>query len=386
VSASVRLASPADAGTLVALIERCFGSNYHYRDALDPKWVAALLTRRDQWWVLATVGADALASCRVVTSTRRADGACLFTTMAVCPEHGSRGLGTAVFDFADSLAKQRFRVGLAEARRSMRPAQMLLERRGFVPVGSDLDFDPRTRAGEHSSYMKLYAAASAPERMPARVLPSLEGLACHALGQLSPSSANTLALDGGAAWPRADEGALRVEDGRSWPALAAIEATWSPSMLVDHACEPWTTRHPPRAMVLAKGGVARAVLRYRVLGEGDKAELTQLRGVDRCSMATLLRRAVIAQPWSYLRANLTASDPGLQALLIELGFVAAAYHPALARAARGGFVDVVRLVRTTRPIEFQLGACTEAGRSCVDALTGRRTNKPWTSSALRSSA
>lgn len=365
--AEIRKAGPGDAVGIRRVFRAAYGDDYLSPEVYDlsalERWIAA---KRTVVFVAVRPGGEVVGTAALDLRARRRGRVGEFGRLCVHPASRGRGLGCRLMKARLAPAERRILVGCSETRAASPAATAVGLRHGFRPVG----FLPSKDrfAGRESSILMLRSFADAFDRrrtLP-RIIPAAAPVAREALAALGlPDNLEVVPFAPGTPEPgivvRAVSG-----PGPGVEVLAAIAGgrengglTWR-----------WSRRH--------RHGVLRSV----------RAESPAVRAA---LLGAMVERAERRGAF-YLEADVPATDPGLQATLVELGFGAGGYLPAAASGPEGR-IDLLRMIRVDpaadlgpmdlHPAARRMAALVAAGSQRASPVPGVPATRPGIRTSLR---
>jgi GNAT superfamily N-acetyltransferase len=374
---SVREATGRDVAAIREIFVACYGTDY-----TDPRYYDdALLTRlvySDDSLLL--VAEDAEAGRVVGTASvdlevgARSDLVGEFCRLAVHPAHRQRGVGKLLLGERLRRVGGRLQVGLVEARATHPYSLRIAESHGFAVVG----FLPeRWRVRERESLallVRYFGSALELRDNHPRIIPEAHALAHAALENCS-LPADVIVDEDATAYPPGAGFDVQELTTEGYAALLRIERgrvrhreIFGPNRL-HYGIFRLQSRHS-RYLIAREGGRVAGAVGF-TLDAVDKAvrvfELIALHdGVVRFLLGDLERAC--REEWDCLvEVDVSAHAPRMQRTLLELGFLPAAYLPALVfdEVKR---VDVVKMIRLLSPPQVRADGLTPSCRAMAELV------------------
>ncbi|NIP99870.1 MAG: GNAT family N-acetyltransferase [Nitrospinaceae bacterium] len=373
----VREAREEDVGKIRDLFQIVYGPDYPHRNFLDETWLKRSIFNDDVLLLVAEdkTGGKLLGSASVLFDTgTHSDLVGEFGRLVVRPEARKLSIGKALMAKRVEFIQNRLHVGIVENRTVHPYSQRISVDRGFASVG----FLPLKNRFHERESMALFArhfgqALSMRCNNP-RVIPEAHGLAHFALKNCSlPPDA--IIDDDSPAYPHAHDYSLEELTDTSLPPLIRIERgrvrrreIFGPVGL-QYGFFQLRVRSAHYLVARERtGGPIAGAIGY-ILDPEDKNMrvfelIVQTDEVIGFLFQSLLDRCQNKWGIEYMEVDVSAYSPRMQRTLLELGFLPAAYIPAMVfhEVER---LDVLRMVRLLVP--FELGEIELAPQAQVIA-------------------
>lgn len=351
--AEIRVAEERDVEGIRTVLQAVYGADYAYPQYYDLTFLKRLVFADNALMLVAEADGQVVGTAAVVLESGAfTDLVGEFGRLAVLPEYQGRGIGGDLMTARLDRVRDQLHVGFVEARTVHDRAQRIAVHHGFSPVGflpMNLQFGARR---ESTAYLVTYfGPALGLRRNHPRIVPEvmpLAGFAMDAVGLQADFIVDETApplgyTDGLVFEEMTAEGyapLLRIERGR------LLQRDVFGPMRLQYGFFRLQARNS-RYIVARRHGTILGALGFI----HDTAERTARvfemihveDGVVRALLGELERRCVEELEVAYIEIDVNAHTPGVQRTLIELGYVPAAYIPALAfhRVER---IDVVKMI------------------------------------------
>ena len=345
----VREAAEEDARAIRDVFEAVYGPAYPYRDFYDTQWLKRSIFTDDVLTLVAEVGGQVVGTASIIYSAGAlSDLVGEFGRLAVHPDARGRGIGKTLMRHRIEFAERRLHAGIIENRTAHPFSQRIALDYGFLLVGF-LPLKHSFRVGERESvaiFHRLFGSSVDLRKNHPRVIPEAHTLAHLALARCElpddlvvdeaahpyPSSSGFISSD----FTNETMGALlRIERGR-----VAHREVYGPIRLhygffkISARNASYIVAHDGEngPLVGAIGYLhdeyEQTIRIFELIARSDDA--------PRYLFEQLVKRG---REWGveYLEVDVSAHAPRMQRTLVELGFMPAAYVPALV------FVDVERV-------------------------------------------
>ncbi len=357
----VRDASETDIDSLRELFVASYAGAYPFEGFLDRDWLLRSIYRDDiQVLVAEDTSTGALVGTGSVVFDLGTDSDLLgeFGRLAVHPDARGRGVGRLLMEGRCRFAAERMHVGIAQNRCVHGFSQRISKAFGFAPVG----FLPMKYMMSHRESVVLWARhfgqALEHRRNHPRVIPEVHGLATMALNGFG--LADDVVVDESAE-PVGPAGHAQLEEltDHGMPALLRLERgrtrdreVFGPLRLHFGLFQ---IRARSASYVVARSATTGAVLGaigyvHDELNRGFQVfELIARDATLQTTLFQALHDRAEALDVVYIEVDVSAHAPRLQRTLFEMGFLPAAYVPAMVfdRVER---LDVVKFVHVTEPL------------------------------------
>lgn len=382
----VRNAHERDVDELRGIFAAVYTQNYPFEGFDDRDWLLGAVYRDDIAMLVAEEVATGklLGTASVVFDLGTAsDLLGEFGRLAVHPEARGRGIGHQLMEGRCRFAAERIHVAIAQNRCVHPWSQQLSLRHGFVPVG----FLPTKYTIDHRESVVLWArhfgrALDYRKNHP-RIVPEVQGLATLSLEACGLADDAIVDESARAGLP-GDDVLLEELTRRGMPALLRIERgrvrkreVFGPLQL-NHGF--FRISAQQATYILARHSRTNAVMGaigfvHDPVNQG--LQVSEVIARDASLQATLFRALLTrADEWDvkYLEVDVSAHAPELQRTLVDLGFVPAAYVPAMVfdQVER---IDVVKFVRLEGVVDLGELVLLDPSRQVADEVVGRLANR-----------
>lgn len=358
----VREAIQQDVGDICEIFRSCYGADYPYAQFYDPQQLTKLVYSEDTLLLVAedTTSGEIIGTASVILEIGAySDLVGEFGRLAVHPRARQRGAGKLLMNRRLELVRDRLHMGLIEARVAHPYTLRIAESQGFQLVG----FLPLkmivSRRESVALLVQHFGNALELRRNHPRIIPE-----AYALANLALSNCNVpidaVIDEQSAPYPYRDDFELEELSTDGYAALLRIERgrlrsreIFGPIRLhygffKIHARKSRYLISRDRGQVRGAIGftvdeVERAVRIFELITPDDEAIRFLLGELER----------MCRQQWdiAYLEVDVSAFAPRMQRTLLEIGFLPAAYIPAMVfhEVER---LDVVRMARLLTPLEL----------------------------------
>lgn len=386
----VREANEADVDGIREVFVAIYGEHYPYGNFYD------------EWWLKRSIYSDdILLLVAEETATHRVYGTASvvfdvgahsdlvgeFGRLAVHPDARGHGLGGQLMEARIAYIENRLHLGLVENRCTHPYSQRISRDAGFAPVG----FLPMKHCvgGQESIslWCRHFGQALRLRRNHPHIVPEAATLAALAMDACGlPRDA--IIDEEAPAYP--PQGGLTFEelDSEGLPSLLRIERgrvrnreIYGPIRL-QYGFFRLTAKRATFLLAREAAGVRRGAVAGAVgFIHDDQAGVVRIfelichsdRAI-RCMLAELMRRC--REEWNtrYVEVDVSAHAPRMQRTLVELGFLPAAYVPAMVfdQVER---LDVIRMVQLLVPVDVGPVALTEEAQVYADLVVGALARK-----------
>lgn len=362
----VREAREEDVDGIRTVFLATYGNTYPYPNYLDDWWLKRSIFAED---ILMLAARDTLDGRVVGTASVVFDAGANsdllgeFGRLAVHPDARGRGVGAMLMDARVQFCQRRLHVGIVENRTVHDRSQRISERHGFVSVGFlplKLLFDDRESV---SMYVRPFGPALGLRHGHARIVPEVHGLAHLALDrcglpfdpivdEVSAPYPHESDFELGALTDRGLTPLLRIERGRvrNREIFGPMRLQYGAFMLMARRANYLVARQPVSGDT--RGPIAGAIGFIRDDHERMCKVFELIARTDEVVRFLWERLLAGCEEWGieYVGTDVSANAPRMQRTLLELGFLPAAYVPAMVfhHVERR---DVVRMVRLLVPPE-----------------------------------
>lgn len=355
----VREAEERDLPAIMEIFQLTYGKDYLYQGFYDEWWLKRSVFSDDILMLVAEDDERVLGTGSVVFDIgAHSDLIGEFGRLAVHPEARGRGVGKRIMEQRVALARPRLHVAIVENRTSHTYSQRISTAFGFAPVG----FLPlkHTFAARESIalYVQHFGSALRLRNNHPRIVPE-----AHALAHLALASCgleyDCIVDENSAPYPGGEEFALEELTAEGLPSLLRIERgrirnreVFGP-MRLQYGFFQLTARQATY-LVAREGGpdgpVAGAVGFIR--DDPDHAlRVFELIACSDHAIPFLFARLLERCRWwgmEYVEVDVSAHAPRMQRTLLELGFLPAAYVPAMVFHEVERF-DVIKMAKLLVP-------------------------------------
>lgn len=359
----IREAREADASQICEIFETTYGEHYAYRNFYDPYVVKKMIFSDDTVMFVAEdqETAEILGTASVLTEIGAyTDLVGEFGRLAVRPDARGRGIGTQLMEQRLACVEQgRLHVALSESRVTHPFSTRIGLHHGFAPLGF-LPLKLQMQWRESAALMiRYFGNALKLRRNNPRIIPEVYPLASLCLRNADVPQ-DAIVDDEAPSYPYDDnyqideltlEGyanLLRIERGR-----VTSREIFGPARL-NYGFFKLQARHSTYLIARRKNNIVGAV-GFTLDRQDNKVRVFELISLDddviRFLLAELERKCRLEWKVAYVEIDVSAYAPRMQRTLIELGFVPAAYVPALTfhHVER---LDLVKMVRLLVPLEL----------------------------------
>jgi len=359
----VREAVEDDVEPIRDIFASAYGEEYPYQHFYDPWWLKRSVFTDDILMLVAVDAAsgEVLGTGSVVFDVgAHSDLTGEFGRLAVSPAARGRGVGKLIMAKRVDFIRERLHVGIVENRTAHRYSQQISHAHGFAPVGFLPLKHKFTERESIALFVRHFGNAIALRCNHPRVVPEAHALAHMALDNCGlPDDA--IVDEDAAPYPRGSD-ELELEDltARGLPALIRIERgrvrnreVFGPvglqhgffklsrrqaTYLVAH--QPGAKRAVAGAIGYTRDDVEQSLRVFELIARSDE--------VVPVLFEALIERCRCEWGLAYVEVDVSAHAPRLQRTLVELGFLPAAYVPAMVfhQVER---LDVIKFVRLLCP-------------------------------------
>ena len=304
-----------------------------------------------------------------------------FGRLAVHPDARGKGLGNLLMKERVSRVKNQLHLGLVENRVAHPYSQKISIAHGFVPIGfipAKLRFKGRESI---ALYARYFGTALSLRRNNPRIVPESHRLASLALANCK-LPCDGIVDEGSTAYPYVDDYEVESLSADGYTSLLRIErgrvqnrAIFGPLQL---HCGLFQLRVSHSSYIIAKrDGQIVGALGFAVDDAENTARIFELISLDDQPIRFLLQRFLDqcrALGVELIHVDVSAYVPRMQRTLIELGFLPAAYIPAMVfqNVER---LDAVMMVRLLVPYGGKPPQLCEAGKPIADEVIERLLRK-----------
>jgi GNAT superfamily N-acetyltransferase len=374
----VRPAGPADVTGIRNLFRACYGSEYPHPEFYELEALTRLVYSDNQLLLVAVERAtnEILGTASVILETGAlSDLVGEFGRLAVLPKARHHGVGSSLMTERLRRVRDRLHVGVVDARVAHPFSVRIAEAHGFVPVG----FMPlKMQLRERESLCLLaqhFGDAKALRRNHPRVIPE-----AYALGQLALEHCripcDVIVDDTAPAYPSAQGLELRELTSEGYSTLLRIERGRTRHREI---FGPLRLHYGLFKLVAQRSHYLLALDRERIVGAvgwtADPIDRTirifEVIALDgptaRFLLAGLCSVCRDEGRVSFVEVDVNAHAPQMQRTLLELGFLPAAYVPAMVFSDVER-LDIVKMVRLFAPPDFPALELSPPVRSVADVV------------------
>lgn len=358
----IREAGPGDVAAIRDVFSACYGSDYPYEQYYDPEHLMRLIYSDAHVLLVAedTEAGRIVGTASVVLEMGAlSDLVGEFGRLAVHPDARRRGVGRRLMTERLARVRDRLHVGYVEARAAHSYSARIAEGHAFAPVGF-LPLKLRMRDRESVClFVQHFGDALSLRRNHPRVIPEAYALAECALDHCGlPRDA--IADEEAAAYPTAEGLTLRELTSEGYSPLLRIERgrvrhreIFGPLRL-HYGLFKLQVRHSHYLLAMegdrVRGGIGwnedlvdRTIRVFELIALDDAVARFLLAGLER----TVREGGRVC----FIEIDTSAHAPGLQRTLLELGFLPAAYVPAMVFSDVER-LDILKMVRLLVPPDF----------------------------------
>lgn len=387
----VREATEADVPQIRAIFESTYGEGYPYPFFYDEGWLKRSVFNDNILMLVAVepdTGAVLGTSSVVLDVGAHTDLIGEFGRLAVLPAARGRSVGKALMEARIRFVQDRLHVGVVENRCVHPFSQRISHAFGFAPVGFlPMKHRFHERRESVALFCRHFGDALDLRRNNPRVVPEVHpiahlamnscGLRCDVVvDESSPSYPGDAAFEMEELTARGLPSLLRIERGR-----VRDREIFGP-MRLQYGFFKLTARHANYLIARGEGAadspgpVAGAVGFIRDDIERGLRVFELIAGDERAIRPVLEKLLERCRGWSveYVEVDVSAHATRMQRTLVELGFVPAAYVPAMVfhHVER---LDTVKMIRLLTPLETGELALTEGARPVADLVLGALTRQ-----------
>jgi GNAT superfamily N-acetyltransferase len=373
-----REATSADVPAITEIFQACYGAAYSDSRFYDPSALNKLVISDDTLVLVAednTTGKILGTGSVILEVGAYADLTGEFGRLAVLPEARNRGIGKLLMEERLRLVESRLQLGLIEGRTAHPYTLKIAERHRFTPVG----FLPLKWQLQNRESIVLLArhfgnALELRKNHP-RLIPEAYPLACLALERCGVRP-DAIVDEEAAAYPAGNIYSLQELTTEGYAALLRIERgrvrnreIFGPMRL--HYGLFLVQARKSRYLIARENGAIAGAVGF-ILDPAEKVvrvfELISLHDdVVRFLLSEMER--LCRQEWQicYIEIDVSAYSPRMQRTLVEIGFLPAAYVPALVfhEVER---LDAIKMVRLLVPLQVELTQLTPHARMVAETV------------------
>jgi GNAT superfamily N-acetyltransferase len=374
----VRPAEPADVAAIRDLFRACYGIEYPHPEFYELDALTRLVYSDNQLLLVAadTETKEVLGTASVILETGAlSDLVGEFGRLAVHPRARHRKIGSSLMSERLRRVRDRLHVGLVDARVAHPFSMRISEAHGFAPVG----FMPlKMQLHERESLCVLaqcFGDAKALRRNHPRVIPEAYPLAQLALEHCG-IPCDVIVDETAAAYPPADELELRELTSDGYSTLLRIERG---RIRHREIFGPLRLHYGLFKLLAQRSHYLLALDRQRIVGAVgwtmDPIERT-IRIFEVIALDGPTARLLLAGldsvyrdegRVSFVEVDVNAHAPQMQRTLLELGFLPAAYVPAMVFSDVER-LDIVKMVRLLAPPDFPPLELSPRARAVADVV------------------
>lgn len=386
----VREAIEEDVQGIRDVFEAIYGEHYPYSSFYDEWWLKRSIYSDDILLIVAedVDTGDIRGTASVVLDVgAHSDLVGEFGRLAVHPDSRGHGLGTELMRARVRFVEQRLHLGLVENRCTHPYSQRISQAAGFSPVG----FLPMKHRFEQRESIALYCQhfgqALRLRRNHPRVVPEAATLAALAMDSCGlPRDA--IIDEDASAYPPQGELSFEELESADLPALLRIERgrvrnreIYGPVHL-HYGFFRLSAKRATYLLAREATGIRRgAVVGAVGFTRDEQSRVVRIfelichsdRGI-RCTLDELLRRCHEEWETEYIEVDVSAHAPRMQRTLVELGFLPAAFLPAMVfdQVER---VDIIRMVQLLVPLDLGPIELVDDAKVFADLVLGALARK-----------
>lgn len=373
----VREATEADVAGIRRVFQEAYGGGYAYPGFFDEAWLKRSVFADDILMLVAEVDGEVQGTASVVFDVgAHSDLLGELGRLVVSPSARGAGLGASLLAARIERIERRLHVAVVENRTAHSRSQRISEQQGFVAAGF-LPLKHRIEGRESIAlYVRHFGPALRLRKNHPRVVPEVYPLAHRVLGACGIEP-DAIVDEHAAPYPYDTDFVVEELTAEGLPALLHIERgrlrrreVFGP-MRLQYGFFKLQARqaHYLIARRSAEGPVAGAIGFIRDEDDDTLKVFELIAPTDDASRHLLVQLLDRAAAWgtTYVEVDVSADAPALQRTLGELGFVPAAYVPAMVfhDVER---LDVVRMVKLLGETEIGDVQLTPAARVVGDLV------------------
>jgi len=375
---AIRAARAGDVGAIRAIFQACYGCDYPYAQFYDLEELTRLVYSDHQLLLVAedVEKGRLLGTASVVLEIGAfSDLIGEFGRLAVLPDARQGGIGRLLMDERLARMRDRLHVGVVEARLAIPYSLRIAESSGFAPVGL---LPMKMQLKERESFCLLaqhFGESLLLRRNHPHVIPEVYPLAQLALTHCG-LTCDAIVDEDSQAYPDAGGFGMRELTTQGYAALLRIERgrvrhreIFGPRRLHDglfrlqseqsHYLLAMDGERIVGAVGWNRNPFDRMLRVFELIALDDSVSRGLLAGLERLSRE--------GEETSLIEIDVSAYAPRMQRTLLELGFLPAAYVPAMVFSDVER-LDIVRMVRLFVPPEFSAVALTERAQTVAETV------------------
>jgi len=374
----VRAARAGDVAAIRDIFQECYGRDYPYAQFYDLEELTRLVYSDHQLLLVAedTANHRILGTASVVLEVGAlSDLIGEFGRLAVRPDARHAGVGQLLMNGRLARVRDRLHVGIVEARLEIPYSLRIAEASGFVPVGL---LPLKMRLQDRESFCLLaryFGDALSLRRNHPHVIPEAYPLAQLALAHCG-LPCDVIVDEASNAYPDTTGLALRELTTKGYATLLRIERgrvrrreIFGPLHLHDGMFRLQSERS--HYLLAMDGDRIMGAIGWNLSPVDQLLRVFELIALDdsiaRFLLAGLERTCREEGETSLIEIDVSAYAPRVQRTLLELGFLPAAYVPAMVFSDVER-LDIVRMVRLFAPPEFSAHALTARAQAIADVV------------------
>lgn len=374
----VRTARPSDVVGIREIFQACYGRDYPYAQFYDLDALTRLVFSDHQLLLVAEdTDTDRLVGTASVILEVGAMSDLIgeFGRLAVLPDARQAGIGRLLMSARLDFARDRLHVGVVEARLAMPYSLRIAESSGFAPVGV---LPMKMQLQDRESFCLLaqhFGDALSLRRNHPRVIPEVYSLAQLALSHCG-LSCDVIVDEEAHAYPEGAVFAFRELTTQGYATLLRIERgrvrhreIFGPRRLHDGLFKLQSERS--HYLLAMDGDRIVGAIGWNQNPFDQMVRVFELIALDdtvpRWLLSGLERICREGEKTTLIEIDVSAHAPRMQRTLLELGFLPAAYIPAMVflEVER---LDIVRMVRLFVAPEFEALSLTPRAKAVADVV------------------
>ncbi len=383
----VREAEEHDVPAIHRIFETVYGGDYPYQGFFDDRWLKRSIYDDDMLMLVAELDGEIVGTASVVCDVgAHSDLIGEFGRLVVHPQARGRGIGKMLMARRVDYTESRLHVGIVENRTVHAFSQRASEAHQFRPAG----FLPlKLQFGDRESvalYVRHFGVALSLRRNHPHIAPEVYPLAHMALSGVG-LPVDAIVDEHAPAYPHDEDfeqeeltaegmpSLLRIERGRlrNREVFGPMRLHYGFFKLSGRAATYLVARQGGRSGAAPAHGPIAGAIGFLHDEVEHSVRVFELIAPDDSAVRFLLQRVVercqTELGVQYIEIDVGADAPRMQRTLLELGFVPAAYVPALVfhEVER---LDVVKMVRLLAEPRFEGLALTDGARGIAEQVMG----------------